>query len=114
MLNVRNGEKTKKEVSSEKIDLPAAVEISLPADLTNFKRQAIGSAEKSSRKPVEKSPQRIPEAIEQVTSFFIESGYEENQAVKFFHCFSATGWKVGGKSPIENWHAAAHSWITKS
>ena len=112
--NLETEEKEKKEVNSEKIDLPAAVEISLPADLPNFKRQAIGAAEKSFRKPAEKSPQRIPEAIEQVTSFFIESGYEEDQAVKFFHYFSATGWKVGGRSPIENWHAAAHSWILNS
>ncbi len=53
----------------------------------------------------------IPQDINTVVEFFRSSLYPESQAVKFFHYFTATGWKVGGKAKIENWHAAAHSWM---
>ncbi len=75
---------------------------------------AKAETDESSRKPVQNSPEQIPESEAQVTQFFLESGYDEAQAVKFYHYYSATGWKVGGKSPIENWWAAAHGWILKS
>ena len=70
--------------------------------------------EQISREPAENSSGKIPDTLEQVTQFFIATGYEESDGVKFFHYYSATGWKVGGKSPIQNWQAAAHSWILNS
>jgi hypothetical protein len=37
--------------------------------------------------------------------------YTEIEARKFFYHFVANGWKVGGKTPMENWQAAAHNWM---
>ncbi|MEO6686872.1 MAG: hypothetical protein ABIN24_12950 [Dyadobacter sp.] len=53
----------------------------------------------------------IPQTVETVIDFFLVSAYPKGQATKFFHYYSATGWKLGGKSQIKNWHAAAHSWM---
>lgn len=56
-------------------------------------------------------PEKIPAGADLVIQFFLKLDYPECQALKFFHYYNATGWKVGGKSPIENWHSAAHSWM---
>ncbi len=53
----------------------------------------------------------IPQKVETVIEFFLASAYSEIQAIKFFYYFCATGWKLGGKAKIEDWHAAAHSWV---
>lgn len=49
----------------------------------------------------------LSEAIE----FFKSENYPELEARKFFYHFESNGWKVGGKTPMKNWHAAAHHWM---
>lgn len=51
-----------------------------------------------------------PSLIE-VIDFFKSENYPEIEAQKFFNHFESNGWKVGGKAPMKNWHAAARNWM---
>ncbi|CAN5580530.1 transcriptional regulator [soil metagenome] len=55
--------------------------------------------------------QKIPPSLEAVIEFFKTESYPEVEAVKFYNYFCSNGWLVGGKAPMKNWHAAAHSWM---
>jgi hypothetical protein len=53
----------------------------------------------------------VPPQLDETLAFFQTEHYLEIEARKFFFHFESTGWKVGGKSPMENWQAAAHNWM---
>lgn len=55
-----------------------------------------------------------PESLDEVKKFFKESGSSEKEAEKFWNHFEANGWKVGGRSPMKKWKAAAKGWILRS
>jgi hypothetical protein len=52
--------------------------------------------------------------LDEVISFFKSENYPEIEAHKFFNHFESNGWKVGGKTPMKNWKAAARNWILNS
>lgn len=110
-------EKTKREkneIENEKNNLPLMAENNLFSNSLIPGTSVKAEGKENYKKPAQSSAEKVPESENQVIRFFLESGYEEVQAVKFYHYYSAMGWKVGGKSPIENWRAAAHGWILKS
>jgi len=49
----------------------------------------------------------------EVLFFFKEKNWPKLEAEKFFNHYEAIGWKKG-INPIENWQAAAESWILKA
>ena len=53
-------------------------------------------------------------SLNKVITFFMSEGSPEIEAKKFFNHFESNGWKVGGKSPMKNWQAAARNWILNS
>jgi hypothetical protein len=53
----------------------------------------------------------IPPSLDQVKIFFKIQEYPELEAHKFYNHFQSNGWKVGGKSPMKDWHAAARNWM---
>lgn len=52
-------------------------------------------------------------SIDQIKDFFQKEEQPDSEAEKFFNYYSATGWKIG-KSPLEDWEAAARNWIIKA
>lgn len=38
----------------------------------------------------------------------------KTEAQKFFNHYSANGWRIGGRTPMENWKPAAENWILKA
>lgn len=50
-------------------------------------------------------------SLQEVLEFFSGENYLEKEGRKFYYHFEANGWKVGGKSPMKNWKAAAHNWM---
>jgi hypothetical protein len=50
-------------------------------------------------------------SLNEVIEFFKMENYPEIEAKKFFNHFESNGWKVGGKTPMKNWHAAARNWM---
>jgi hypothetical protein len=53
-------------------------------------------------------------ALEQVLDFFLEKKYPTLEARKFFNHYQANGWKLGGKTEIQDWGAAAENWMLKT
>lgn len=51
-----------------------------------------------------------PKKLENVVDFFISKKWHTSQAAKFYNHYESIGWKKG-KSQIENWEAAAESWM---
>ena len=71
---------------------------------------------KTKRKKVapKKEKVNIPPSLDQVKTFFKIENFPELEAHKFFNHFQSNGWKVGGKSPMKDWHAAARNWMLNS
>ncbi|MBL7893623.1 MAG: transcriptional regulator [Bacteroidia bacterium] len=66
------------------------------------------------RKFEEKAGRNIPPGFSEVETFFIAEKQPQVEAQKFFNHFRSNGWKVGGKTPMENWQAAALNWMLNS
>ncbi|SNR66220.1 hypothetical protein SAMN06265371_10839 [Lutibacter agarilyticus] len=54
-----------------------------------------------------------PLSIKEIFNFFKKKNWSENEAEKFFNYYESVGWKKGN-NPIENWQAAAESWMLKT
>jgi hypothetical protein len=57
------------------------------------------------------APPRAAPFLDEVLAHFKQAGFPANQAPLFFNHYEAIGWKLGGKTPITNWHAAAAKWM---
>lgn len=55
-----------------------------------------------------------PPSQNEVVDFFKEKKANTEEAEKFFNHFESNGWKVGGKTPMKNWQAAANNWMLRS
>ena len=60
------------------------------------------------------SLERLPDNEKAVLLFFKENGYPEVEARKFYNHYQGVGWKIGGKTPIEDWQATANNWMLKA
>lgn len=75
-----------------------------------------GGAEKSERKEkgcAEKEKKGHPwptPTLAEVRQFFRAAGYRELEGERFFHHYSANGWRIG-PHPMQDWQAAAHKWV---
>ncbi len=49
--------------------------------------------------------------IEEAKAYFLIQSSTETEAQKFHNYFQSNGWKVGGKTPMQDWQAAARNWI---
>ena len=52
-----------------------------------------------------------PPDIVAIRNYFLEQNSSEIEADKFYNYFQSNGWKVGGKSPMYDWQAAARNWV---
>ena len=52
-----------------------------------------------------------PPSETNVVDFFTCKNLQANEALRFFNHYQSNGWKVGGKTPMENWQASATKWI---
>ena len=70
-------------------------------------------SKKGKRKKVAPKKEKVFTApsLEEALEFFKGQEYPDLEARKFFYHFQANGWKVGGKSPMKDWNAAAHNWM---
>lgn len=53
----------------------------------------------------------IPPPHESVIDFFLLKKSGKVEAQKFFHHFQSNGWRVGGRTPMRDWQAAAEKWM---
>ena len=59
-------------------------------------------------------PTDIPPSLESVKAFFYQNGYPPLEATKFYNHFSSNGWKVSGKTPMQNWQASSMNWMYRA
>jgi hypothetical protein len=52
--------------------------------------------------------------LDEAIAFFKSENHPELEAKKFYNHFESNGWKVGGKTPMKNWNAAARNWMINS
>ncbi|HTG65512.1 MAG TPA: hypothetical protein VL859_03975 [Flavobacterium sp.] len=62
-------------------------------------------------KKEESKSEFIAPTIELVKEFFQEKKVSSIEAEKYFNYYSSNGWKVGGKTQMKDWKAAARNWI---
>jgi DNA-binding PadR family transcriptional regulator len=55
-----------------------------------------------------------PEDVNEVVEYFVSHKADILEANKFFNYFESNGWKVGGRTPMKNWKAAANNWMMRS
>ena len=55
-----------------------------------------------------------PKSEFEVLKFFKENGWPDDEAFKFYHHYSAVGWKINRDTPVVNWQALAHRWMKKA
>jgi len=52
-----------------------------------------------------------PGTIREAIAYFEEKKSTAAEAEKFHNYFQSVGWRVGGRSAMKDWHAAARNWI---
>ncbi len=52
-----------------------------------------------------------PPPIEHIQIYFQQKGHDTEQANRFYNYYESIGWKVGGKTTMKDWKAAARNWI---
>lgn len=57
---------------------------------------------------------RQPQNVDEVITYFLKSENSKIEAQKFFNYYESNGWKVGGKTPMKDWQAAARNWMLKA
>lgn len=65
-------------------------------------------------KKMEPAKIKIPPSLQEVQTYFSENGHPPLEAQKFFNHFQSNGWRVGGKTPMRDWMAAASNWMLNS
>ena len=49
--------------------------------------------------------------LEEAQIYFLEKGFTEIEAQRFFNYFESNGWLVGGRTKMKDWKAAARNWM---
>lgn len=65
----------------------------------------------SNNKNIPETEKGIPTSKELVIDFFLSKKSDEREALKFFNHFQSNGWRIGGRTPMLDWQAAATKWI---
>ena len=61
-------------------------------------------------KPTENNAITNPK-MQDVQHYFTQQNFPDIEAQKFYNYFSSIGWLVGGRTPMQNWNAAAENWM---
>jgi hypothetical protein len=77
---------------------------------SDFDRVGKKEKEKSSAKR-EREDFGVPDSIEEIKEYFTQESSTSIEAEKFHNHYQSNGWKVGGRSPMQDWQAAARNWI---
>lgn len=55
-----------------------------------------------------------PPSLQEVKDFFSENKSSLLEAEKYYNHFQSNGWKVGGKTQMKDWRAAARNWMIRA
>jgi hypothetical protein len=83
-------------------------------EIMNTTNQPVNANPGSKKGARRKENTMEPPTILSVTTYFHIEEFPEVEAHKFFNHYQSNGWKVGGKAPMKDWHAAARNWMLNS
>lgn len=69
---------------------------------------------KQNKKENKRSKEGRPKNELDVIEFFKKNKWPLTEGFKFYNHYQGVGWKVGGKSAIEDWKATANSWMLRA
>lgn len=52
--------------------------------------------------------------ISEVEAWFTNNSYPQTEATKFYNHYKSLGWKIQGKTPIEDWKPLVEKWMTNA
>jgi len=94
----------------EKTEDRGSVRLRAPAPTANGVIDSHSSDAANSNK---RGREKIPSDLDTVIAYFVEIGSTQIEAERFWFHFTANGWKVSGKTPMQDWKAAVQSWVRK-
>ena len=108
-INIINNKVYREELSQNEIQ-------NLIPENMKTENQKASTVQNSKRKKValKKENAFIRPNLDEVIAFFKSENHPELEARKFYNHFESNGWKVGGKTPMKNWNAAARNWMINS
>lgn len=59
-------------------------------------------------------PRFTPPSEDDAIAYFCEQGSSAAEAKSFIDYYAANGWKVGGRSSMKDWQAAARNWLRRA
>lgn len=75
--------------------------------------QAVGRTNKHITNQKNKTKGQKPKNENETVDFFLRNKWPATEGQKFYNHYQAIGWKVGGKTPMEDWQASAKNWMLK-
>ncbi len=77
-------------------------------NIYNRDKEEFSESENQDNNPMNKF---TPPPIEHIQIYFQQKGHDTEQANRFHNYYESIGWKVGGKTTMKDWKAAARNWI---
>ncbi len=96
IINLKN---SNKQITNNREHAPAKAIISLSEN------------ENSNETKSKTSKRFVKPKLEELKVYFASKDQDELEAERFMNHFDSNGWRVGGKSPMKDWKAAARNWI---
>ncbi|NCU05388.1 MAG: hypothetical protein GXC73_15525 [Chitinophagaceae bacterium] len=62
----------------------------------------------------ERSRSAVQPTLSEVEEWFTSHAYPHSEATKFFNHYKSLGWKIQGKTPIEDWKPLVEKWMTNA
>lgn len=78
---------------------------------TRVGKDSVKSESKADKPP---RPRFTPPSEDDAITYFCEQGSSAAEAKSFIDYYAANGWKVGGRSSMKDWQAAARNWLRRA
>lgn len=107
--NSSNLDEPEKKIEEEQFILR---DVGNPKEKSSAKKEMFSTFADTVEEQTKKGRQKVePPELKDVFEFFKTQNYPELEANKFYNYFKSIGWLVGGKTPMDDWQAAATNWM---
>lgn len=86
----------------------------VPQDRLGKDRLGKDSVKSESKADKPPRPRFTPPSEDDAITYFCEQGSSAAEAKSFIDYYAANGWKVGGRSSMKDWQAAARNWLRRA
>jgi biotin operon repressor len=83
----------------------------IPSNVHQVEKGVEQIVEQQVEKGAAPKKQARPKSLDDVIEAFEAVGSDSDQAERFWNHYESNGWKVGGRSAMKDWKAAARNWL---